>query len=77
MSLLYHKLRAPNYFLCIHEVSGCGCGRQMPNGSHSKMKLSSGFWSYTVETEAEVHERKASTGIPEDPRTKDLSKPDH
>lgn len=49
----------------------------MPNGSHSKMKLSSGFWSYTVETEAEVHERKASTGIPEDPRTKDLSKPDH
>lgn len=51
--------------------------KPLRNGSHSKMKLNSGFWSYTVGTETEMCGRKARVGIPEDPRTKDPSKLDH
>lgn len=52
-----------------------GVDKHMGSGSRSKMDLSSGFWSYVVEMKTVVCGRKARTR--EDPRTKELGKPDH
>lgn len=69
----YGGLRAPFSSSVAMEVSSHGCGQTREKWqSLSKMKLGSGFWSYTGEMESEVWGRGASIGINEDTRAKDL-----
>jgi hypothetical protein len=76
--LPYHKLRAPTSSPVYIRSLAVGVDvKPMQNGRRPKVKLSSGFLSYTVETETQVHKRKARVGIHEDPRTKDLGEPDN